>query len=70
MCRKAGVSPQKVYPHNLRHLFALTYYRVQKDIAHLADILGHASMESTRIYTYTSDEEHVTMLSRLKLLIE
>lgn len=70
LCRKAGVSPQKVYPHNLRHLFALTYYRVQKDIAHLADILGHASMESTRIYTYTSDEEHVTMLSRLKLLIE
>ena len=69
LCQKAGVSPEKVYPHNLRHLFALTYYRLQKDLVHLADILGHSSIENTRIYTFTSDEEHIRTLSRLRLLI-
>ena len=69
LCKEAGVSPEKVFPHNLRHLFALTYYRVQKDIAHLADILGHSNIEYTRIYTFTSEEEHARVLSRMCLLI-
>ncbi len=54
LCEAAGVEPNKVFPHNLRHLFALTYYRVEKDIVRLADILGHASIETTRIYTLTT----------------
>ena len=51
LCKEAGVSPQKVFPHNLRHLFARTYYTLQKDIVRLADILGHSSINTTRIYT-------------------
>ena len=69
LCKEAGVSPEKVFPHNLRHLFAVTYYRMQKDIVHLADILGHSNIEYTRIYTFTSDEEHARVLSRMCLLI-
>ena len=51
LCESAGVSKEKVFPHNLRHLFARTYYNIEKDIARLADILGHSSIETTRIYT-------------------
>ena len=69
LCKEAGVSPEKVFPHNLRHLFAVTYYRMQKDIVHLADILGHSNIEYTRIYTFTSEEEHARLLSRMCLLI-
>lgn len=69
LCKEAGVSPEKVFPHNLRHLFAVTYYRMQKDIVHLADILGHSNIEFTRIYTFTSEEEHARVLSRMCLLI-
>ena len=69
LCEKAGVSREKVFPHNLRHLFAVTYYRMQKDIVHLADILGHSNIEYTRIYTFTSEEEHARVLSRMCLLI-
>ena len=69
LCKEAGVSPEKVFPHNLRHLFAVTYYRMQKDIVHLADILGHSNIEYTRIYTFTSVEEHARVLSRMCLLI-
>lgn len=69
LCKEAGVSPGKVFPHNLRHLFAVTYYRMQKDIVHLADILGHSNIEYTRIYTFTSEEEHARVLSRMCLLI-
>ena len=69
VCKEAGVSPEKVFPHNLRHLFAVTYYRMQKDIVHLADILGHSNIEYTRIYTFTSEEEHARVLSRMCLLI-
>ena len=69
LCKEAGVSPEKVFPHNLRHLFAGTYYRMQKDIVHLADILGHSNIEYTRIYTFTSEEEHARVLSRMCLLI-
>ena len=69
LCKEAGVSPEKVFPHNLRHLFAVTYYRMQKDIVHLADILGHSNIVYTRIYTFTSEEEHARVLSRMCLLI-
>ena len=69
LCKEAGVSPEKVFPHNLRHLFAVTYYRMQKDIVHLADILGHSNIEYTRISTFTSEEEHARVLSRMCLLI-
>ena len=69
LCKEAGASPEKVFPHNLRHLFAVTYYRMQKDIVHLADILGHSNIEYTRIYTFTSEEEHARVLSRMCLLI-
>ena len=69
LCKEAGVSPEKVFPHNLRQLFAVTYYRMQKDIVHLADILGHSNIEYTRIYTFTSEEEHARVLSRMCLLI-
>ena len=54
---------RKVFPHNLRHLFAYTYYKAEKDIAHLADILGHSSINTTRIYTMGSGEEEMKQLS-------
>lgn len=69
LCGRAGVEPNKVFPHNLRHLFALTYYRLEKDIVRLADILGHTNIETTRIYTMTTDSEHIRSLSRLNLLL-
>lgn len=69
LCNVANVAPQKVFPHNLRHLFALTYYRLEKDIVRLADILGHTNIETTRIYTMTTDAECIRSLSRLHLLL-
>ena len=69
LCKNAGIEPQKVFPHNLSHLFALTYYRLEKDIVRLADILGHANIETTRIYTSTTEEECLRSLSRMKLLL-
>lgn len=69
LCAESGVDSQKVFPHNLRHLFALTYYRLEKDIVRLADILGHANIETTRIYTMTTDEECIRSLSRMNLLL-
>ena len=69
LCRDTGINPQKVFPHNLRHLFALTYYRLEKDIVRLADILGHASIETTRIYTSTTEQECIRSMSRLNLLL-
>lgn len=63
----ANVDPQKIFPHNLRHLFALTYYRLEKDIVRLADILGHTSVNTTRIYTATSNRECIKSLSRMGL---
>lgn len=65
----ARVKGTKVYPHNLRHLFARTYYRAYKDIVRLADILGHASIDTTRIYTVQSGEEQQRQMERLPLLI-
>ncbi len=68
LCDAAGVSKNKVFPHNLRHLFAKVYYSVQKDIVRLADILGHSSINTTRIYTKESGEIHRVQIQRLGLL--
>ena len=68
LCKTAGVSEKKVFPHNLRHLFARTYYNVQKDIVRLADILGHSSVNTTRIYTMESGEIHRKQIQKLGLL--
>lgn len=68
LCAHAGVEPSKVFPHNLRHCFATAYYRAYKDIAKLADVLGHSSIETTRIYLLTSGAEHQRQLDRLGLV--
>ena len=68
LCAAAGVEPSKVFPHNLRHLFATAFYRACKDIAKLADVLGHSSIETTRIYLVTSGVEHRKQLDRLGLV--
>ena len=68
LCRKAGVAPSKVFPHNLRHLFATAYYRVYRDIVKLADMLGHSSIETTRIYLVESGAEHQRQRDRLGLI--
>ena len=68
LCAQAGVTPSKVFPHNLRHLFATTFYKTCKDIVRLADILGHSSIETTRIYLLTSGAEHRRQLDRLGLV--
>lgn len=65
LCVKAKVAPEKVFPHNLRHLFARTYYSVNKDIVRLADVLGHSSIETTRIYTVESGDIHRKQLQKL-----
>ena len=69
LCATANVSEKKVFPHNLRHLFARTYYSIQKDVVRLADILGHSSVNTTRIYTIESGETHRTQLQKLGLLL-
>lgn len=68
LCNEARVDKSKVFPHNLRHLFARTYYTIEKDIARLADILGHSSIETTRIYTMESGEIHRRQIQKLGLL--
>lgn len=68
LCSSAGVSPEKVFPHNLRHLFARTYYRLEKDLSRLADLLGHSSVSTTRIYTMESGAEHARQLERMGLV--
>lgn len=65
---KAGVQPTKVFPHNLRHLFAATFYRVTHDIVKLADVLGHSSINTTRIYILTTGTEHSRQLECLGLV--
>lgn len=69
LSREAGIDPEKVFPHNLRHLFATLYYSLEKDIAKLADILGHSSINTTRIYIRTSGTEHRRQLEQLSLII-
>ena len=68
LCKYAGVEPSRVFPHNLRHCFAVAFYRACKDIAKLADVLGHSSIETTRIYLLTSGAEHQRQLDRLGLV--
>ncbi len=68
LCRRAGVEASKVFPHNLRHLFASTFYRVCRDIVKLADVLGHSSIETTRIYLLSTGSEHARYLDRLRLV--
>ena len=69
LCEQAGVSPDKVFPHNLRHLFARTFYGIEKDIAKLADILGHSSINTTRIYIITTGAEHKRKMENKRLII-
>ena len=69
LCEQAGVNPQKVFPHNLRHLFARTFYGIEKDIAKLADILGHSSINTTRIYIITTSNEHRQRMENMRLII-
>ena len=69
LCVEAGVNPQKVFPHNLRHLFARTFYGIEKDIAKLADILGHCSINTTRIYIITTGNEHRQRMENMRLII-
>lgn len=69
LCAEAGVDKKKVFPHNLRHLFARTFYNLEKDIVRLADILGHSSVETSRIYTMSSGQEHQRQLAALHLIL-
>lgn len=69
LCKKTDVESSKVFPHNLRHLFATSFYKICKDIVKLADVLGHSSVETTRIYLLTAGEEHARQLEMMKLVI-
>lgn len=69
LCVSANVNPSKVFPHNLRKLFARTFYTIEKDIAKLADILGHSSIDTTRIYIMTTGTEHRRKIERLGLVV-
>ena len=68
LCKAAKVEPGKVFPHNLRKLFARTFYKIEKDIAKLADLLGHSSINTTRIYIVSTGLEHRRKIERLGLL--
>lgn len=69
LCQSAHVDPQKVFPHNLRHLFARTYYSLERDLSRLADILGHTNISTTRIYTAESGAIHAKQIERMGLII-
>ena len=69
LCQTAGVEARRVFPHNFRHLFARAFYALEKDIAKLADLLGHASVETTRIYIMESGAEHKRQVERLGLVL-
>ncbi len=69
LCEQANVNPQKVFPHNLRHLFARVFYGIEKDIAKLADILGHSSINTTRIYIISTGTEHRKRMENMRLII-
>ena len=68
LCKSAGVAPSKVFPHNLRHLFARTFYKVCRDVVKLADVLGHSSVETTRIYLISTGAEHAGILRKMRLI--
>ena len=69
LCVEANVNPEKVFPHNLRHLFARVFYGIEKDIAKLADILGHSSINTTRIYIFSTGTEHRQRMKNMRLII-
>ena len=69
LCKDANVNPEKVFPHNLRHLFARVFYGIEKDIAKLADILGHSSINTTRIYIISTGTEHRQRMENMRLVI-
>ena len=69
LCKAAGVKATKVFPHNLRHLFAQAFYRASHDIAHLADVLGHSSIDTTRIYLISTGDEHRQQIEALGLVV-
>lgn len=69
LCKQAGVSADKVFPHNLRHLFARSFYSIEKDIAKLADILGHSNINTTRIYIISTGAEHRRKMENMRLII-
>ncbi len=69
LCARAKVSPDKVFPHNLRHLFARVFYEIEKDIAKLADILGHSSINTTRVYIITTGVEHRSRMESMRLIM-
>ena len=69
LCKDANVNSQKVFPHNLRHLFARVFYNIEKDIAKLADILGHSSINTTRIYIISTGTEHRRRMENMRLVI-
>ncbi len=68
LCRSAGVEAGKVFPHNLRHLFARAFYEECRDVVKLADVLGHSSLETTRIYLISTGAEHRAVLERMRLI--
>ncbi len=68
LCKAAKVQPSKVFPHNLRHLFATSFYKACRDLVRLADVLGHSSLETTRLYLTTAGEEHLQLLEGLRLV--
>lgn len=69
LCERAGVDPHKVFPHNLRHLFAKTFYNLERDIAKLADVLGHSNIETTRLYIMESGSNHERLINRMELIL-
>lgn len=69
LCEKADVDAEKVFPHNLRHLFARTFYSIERDIVRLADLLGHSSINTTRVYTIETGKEHIRCLERMHLAL-
>ena len=68
LCKYAGIERNKVFPHNLRHLFARCFYRISHDISSLADVLGHSSIETTRIYLISTESEHIKKIAHLGLV--
>ena len=69
LCKLANVLQSKVFPHNLRHLFARAFYKIEKDIAKLADVLGHSNINTTRIYVVSTGNEHKKILEHMRLVI-
>ena len=68
LCATARVDPEKVFPHNLRRLFARKFYKIEKDIAKLADLLGHSSIDTTRIYIMSTGKEHRKIVDQMRLV--